>query len=1087
MKDWNLLCEFVSRDSQSAFQDLVNRHINLVHSVAFRQVQDSQLAEEVTQAVFILLARKAPRLKEETILAGWLYRTTRFVAARALRTEQRRKRREQEAFQMQQAHSSDSTWSKLEPILDDGIEKLGEAERDALLLRFFEEQPFNKVGDVLGISEEAARKRVDRSLEKLRTFFSRRGFAVTTAVLAVAMAEHCAQASPAALAGSIGPAAVAHAAVATSSLPLLARETISAWRWATAKTAIMGGAVAAAALLVLINLPRTDHSSAVAQATSQTGIASAKPAATDRISGSNALASVPKPTQPSGNYFPFRAVDALTGKPVAGAAVMSMTAEDPQHIHYERNLVTDANGDCPVPLGSQNSRGMMIGVTAEGYEQRCVILGFQGSLPSEYTLKLPRGSRIGGVVTDASGNPLAGADINVQFYGNGDSSDREFQRERPGIPEGFPAIKTDAAGRWSFGSAPETNGDFSIEVAHPSFPKAGFHTETDPRFGGNADSLKLAELRSGKALLVLKSGLILDGVVLDGAGKPVPGAKVRFGEFAQSDNPKVETGADGSFELRNLTAGPGHITVTAKGFAPEREAVTVDAAEPRLNIQLQPGTLLRLQVVDITGLPLRHVDVRLQAWRGNNSLDWGGPTDDQGRIEWNSAPVDQMDIYAGKEGYFQSRRNMITADGQEHQIVLRKQLTVTGYVTDSKTKQPIASFLAIPGRDRHDLAHGTNGMYEVTFQEFQPPLQIRFEADGYVPRTSEPLDPNALGLSYGVELTKQNPDEAIHGVVLRPDGTPAAGIQVALCTAEKNVTVGRGKFLYADDSILATTSANGRFSFSPISDARIVVAIDGQGLGSVEVSGTNAAETVIQIQPWGRIDGVLKLRNRSVADQQMTVHKQRNPSGTFNFDINAFSTKTDDAGNFVFEQVPAGDLDVYLVPGVGISFSHQTPVHIQPGATTKVQVGGTGATVTGRLVLSDPSRVVDWSKQVRLSNLETKMPPMPRPAGLTREAQQQWVDAYWQSPEGHARSKAMRSYPLEVAPDGSFTIEDVLPGTYEMRVQLSDSAADPQNPAMGKIMGFGRQDVVVPESAGDISTQTVEVRSVMVKLNAQEH
>jgi len=82
MNDWKLLCEFVSGDSERAFQELVNRHINLVHSVAFRQVQDSQLAEEVTQAVFILLARKAARLKEATVLAAWLYRTTRFVAAR---------------------------------------------------------------------------------------------------------------------------------------------------------------------------------------------------------------------------------------------------------------------------------------------------------------------------------------------------------------------------------------------------------------------------------------------------------------------------------------------------------------------------------------------------------------------------------------------------------------------------------------------------------------------------------------------------------------------------------------------------------------------------------------------------------------------------------------------------------------------------------------------------------------------------------------------------------------------------------------------------------------------------------------------
>ena len=141
--------------------------------------------------------------------------------------------------------------------------------------------------------------------------------------------------------------------------------------------------------------------------------------------------------------------------------------------------------------------------------------------------------------------------------------------------------------------------------------------------------------------------------------------------------------------------------------------------------------------------------------------------------------------------------------------------------------------------------------------------------------------------------------------------------------------------------------------------------------------------------------------------------------------------------------------------------------------------------VTGRLVLSDPSHKVDWAKQVRLSNIGTKVPPLPVPAGLSGDARRQWVAAYWQSPEGKARTQAMRSYPLEVAPDGSFTAEDVAPGAYEVRVQLHDLATDPNNPASGKIIGFGRQDIVVPEGSGDISTQTFEAGSVMVKLNSK--
>src|SRR5438270_10688385 len=106
MNDWQLLENYSRRGSEAAFKELVERYMNLVYSAAMRRVGESELAKEISQTVFILLARKAATLRETVILSAWLFRTTRFVAAHAIRTMSRRQKREQEAIEMQTLSSS---------------------------------------------------------------------------------------------------------------------------------------------------------------------------------------------------------------------------------------------------------------------------------------------------------------------------------------------------------------------------------------------------------------------------------------------------------------------------------------------------------------------------------------------------------------------------------------------------------------------------------------------------------------------------------------------------------------------------------------------------------------------------------------------------------------------------------------------------------------------------------------------------------------------------------------------------------------------------------------------------------------------
>ncbi|HEX5397616.1 MAG TPA: sigma-70 family RNA polymerase sigma factor [Verrucomicrobiae bacterium] len=261
--DIALLKEYAASGSEAAFTALVGRHVNLVYSVALRRVGNTHAAEEIAQAVFLILARKAKSLTggwsrrlvasvrfrgdggvAATPLSGWLYQTARLTAANYLRGEIRRQHREQEATMqsiLNEAEAEPEVWRQIAPLLDDAMGRLGKKDRNAIVLRFFENKNLAEVGTALGTSEDAAKMRVNRALEKLRKLFSKRGVDSTATAIAENISANSVHIAPVGLAKVVSAAALAKGATASISTLTIVKGALKIMAWTKAKTAVVAG------------------------------------------------------------------------------------------------------------------------------------------------------------------------------------------------------------------------------------------------------------------------------------------------------------------------------------------------------------------------------------------------------------------------------------------------------------------------------------------------------------------------------------------------------------------------------------------------------------------------------------------------------------------------------------------------------------------------------------------------------------------------------------------------------------------------------------------------------------------------------
>ncbi|MEQ2008155.1 MAG: sigma-70 family RNA polymerase sigma factor [Limisphaerales bacterium] len=1113
MDDQALLRNFACDRSEAAFAALVERYVNLVWSSARRQVRDASLADEIASAVFLVLAQKAGSLRDGTILSGWLLRTTRFIAANALRREVRRQHREEEVMNtLLHRSESDAAWNRIAPLLDEALTQLGDRDRDALALRFFDQRSFRDIGQALGTTEDNAQKRVSRALEKLRGYFARHGAKVPAAILAAALTGNCVQAAPAGLAATVTAAATS--ALAGGSFPALAQAAVEALSWARLKTLAWRGAAALGTVSAVLWLAKPTASPTVETQPPQP-FSPAKPGPTPAIARAKSTASTAPAALPTADQLLFRVLDAESGNPVANAALtlVEITTFPRRSTNH---FTTDRTGIARLPRPSAEVRNWSYRVQAfrDGYVPKYVSWSFtQGDLfheiPLEHTTKLDRGTLIGGFVTGEAKEPIAG--VKVVFHVGGSAPGAGHERERLTMMGHYHIEETDTQGRWRCNHVPAKFGMVIWELTHPDYQHMTYRTDGPDSTTLMVPVIPLADFLTQQAAMQMRAGIPLFGRVLDEAGEPIAGAKVTRGhEFLDTTKgANLLTDALGQFRFRNLSPAKMALTVAAKGFAPTNLVMEVQPGLAELLFTLHRGRLLRGRVVDEHGQSVANASVEPDVDRTNRRIfDWLTRTDADGWFRWDAAPAYPEKFVVNAAGYASKRGITLTADGTEQTVVLTKseaqnRVRVTGLATDAMTRRTIEVFQVVVERPSgmgvtRSSATGQNGRYNFqTSGAIGQRFITEVRADGYLPvRVTNVVDgiPEQL---VNFALTASAP---ITGAVLSSGGLPVSGATVALITGRRSLLMKSAGELQVGMTGIdsSTTDHDGKFTFQPRLDADAIVATHPLGFAEVSLSKL-AVNRTVTLQPWGRIEGRLQSSEHSVANVAVRLQSMASPIPTAlqlsSVSVN-YETRTDEHGQFAFDRVPPGDRLVSVSP----QFLSTKGVLVEPGRTANVVLGGLGRTVTGR-VATNGLGAVNWQQGFYHLTTEPVMPlglVPPRREDFATDGEFQVAArsftersaAHWATPEGRAALRDRRSYALPVGPDGSFRLSGVLSGTYHLRIMPYSTAPmslDANgNPTPAVSIGKLEMDVTVAEISGATDTAPVDLGVLELKPSAPQ-
>jgi uncharacterized GH25 family protein len=696
-----------------------------------------------------------------------------------------------------------------------------------------------------------------------------------------------------------------------------------------------------------------------------------------------------------------------------------------------KSFLTDFNGVATVAYPQQNLNTLEISASHEKFSGRKMNWSLESGdvVPAGYTLKLGADVTIGAVVVDADSHPIPGATISLRRIRSPKNDPSNKKGEQSDFPPQTQTTSPD--GSWHASALPaDLMGSINFEITHSNF------IATNMTVGDNEANER--QLLDQTLKIVLASRTVASGVVIDENGRPFIGATVWAGSKHSGSSQETKTDSQGRFDFNYVAKGNVQFTASAPGYAAVMKVVAINSSTPDIVIKLSVGRAVHGVVQDESGSPILDVHVSLDDdnafVRSSNELyDFVTLTDVEGKFSWNSAPAEPLHYTFVKEGYEQ-KRNVSLAPDEDNIVTLRAPRRLEGQVLDSNTGQPIPQFSILIGRransDASDLYspvrnrefNNPEGRFTMQLEDADQNALQAWNDDHYLNTKSFPEAENGV-----IQLTiRLDPADALKGIVTTADGTPVPGAEVVATSTsgESGPTIQLLKTHfqpYNQRTHVALTDQQGAFSVNTPPPHGTVMAIANAGFALATVDEVRANHLIV-IQAFGRIEGTLKLAGVPAARQSLIYTP---PTSRLTADFNTYKTTTDAQGHFTMEKIPPGEGSIARLISTAHNswtYSHYTPVTVQPGQTTQVMLGDSGAVLRGTVRFqSPPTNDAPLVISGRISGAT------PQPPNLSSSTDQQ---TYLNSPERQALIRRLRGYFFLVNADGSFQVDSVEPGSY---------------------------------------------------------